>query len=103
MSRIVGSVNSSAFRERKPNFVSKTFTVTLKYETELVAELLTPIKCVVTDRHVLNGSFIGQLESLTKEVLPLVVDNYEQLPDDEKIKARFKLCRMAIVASRCEK
>ncbi len=51
-----------------------TLIVSEEQHDAKVAELLTSIKCVMADRHVVNRSLVGQLESLRKEVLPLVVE-----------------------------
>ena len=51
-----------------------------------IAELLGSIKAVMTDRHIVNCSFVEQLQEWRKEVLPLIIERYNELPDDEKDK-----------------
>ena len=51
-----------------------------------IAELLGSVKTVMTDRHIVNCSFVEQLQEWRKEVLPLIIERYNELPDDEKDK-----------------
>ena len=51
-----------------------------------IAELLGSIKTVMTDRHIVNCSFVEQLQEWRKEVLPLIIERYNELPNDEKDK-----------------
>ena len=50
-----------------------------------VAQLLVSIKNVMTDRGVTNKSFVIQFQAWRSDVLPLVIQNYADLPDAQKI------------------
>ena len=51
-----------------------------------VAEFLALIKNVMNDRHTVNHSFVAQLTKWRQDVLPAVIENYDQLDDDSKEK-----------------
>ena len=51
-----------------------------------VRELLFPIKNIMTDRAAPNKTFVEHLSSWRSEILPFVVDKYDELPNEEKIK-----------------
>ena len=46
--------------------------------------MLSKIKVVMTDRCVSNTSFMLQLKSWGNEILPAVINNLNELPDEEK-------------------
>ena len=58
----------------------------IEQKEKKVGELLVSIKNVMTDRHVVNGSFVQQLMKWRNDVLPEVIQNYQQLPDEDKEK-----------------
>ena len=47
-------------------------------------EVLTSFKALMTDRTIMNSAFFKKLCHWREEYLPLVVQNYNILPDDEK-------------------
>ena len=47
--------------------------------------MLATIKNVMTDRCATNASFVEQLKSWRNEVLPTVIDNFDDLSDEEKV------------------
>ena len=51
-----------------------------------VNKLLLSIKNIMTGRVVTNKSFFTQLQKWRSEVIPVVVRDFEQLPDDSKEK-----------------
>ena len=51
-----------------------------------VNTLVSSIKNVMTDRCATNASFVDELKTWRNEVLPLVIENYNDLPDSEKEK-----------------
>ena len=51
-----------------------------------VDTLASSIKNVMTDRCATNASFVDELKTWRNEVLPLVIENYNDLPNSEKEK-----------------
>lgn len=55
-------------------------------ESQKVAKLIASIKNVMTDIHVVNSSLVSQFSSWRKKMLPLVIENYKDLPACEQEK-----------------
>ena len=65
-----------------------------------VRELLFSIKNIMTDRAAPNKAFVEHLSSWRSEILPFVVDKYDKLPNEEKIKVacmNHLFCRLHAV------
>ena len=51
-----------------------------------VAEIVSKIKNMMTDRHIVNDSIKNSLESWKNECLPLIIQNFNEFPDAVKAK-----------------
>ena len=66
--------------------MAELFIVPQDQKDKLLAMLLSSIKNVMTDRHVVNSSFVNQLSAWRQDILPVAIENYGNLPDEEKVK-----------------
>jgi len=55
------------------------------YESD-VEKLLFSFKSLMTDRTALNTTFFNEFKRWRENIIPFVVDNYDSLPDEEKLK-----------------
>ena len=62
------------------------FIVPQDQKDKLLARLLSSIKNVMTDRHIVDSSFVNQLSAWRQDVLPVAIENYENLPNEGKVK-----------------
>ena len=62
------------------------FIVPQDKKGKLLARLLSSVKNVMADRHVVISSFVNQLSTWRQDVLPVAIENYVNLPDEEKVK-----------------
>ena len=82
------SGSASCFLDAFRNVLSEmaALLVPESQKDEKVAKLIASIKNVMTDRHIVNSSLVEQLSSWRKEMLPLVIENYNDLPICEQEK-----------------